>query len=86
MDTISGPDVLQSGTNQSEFPGEEGQKKALRTATDGSSEEEKPEKGERDGESDSGGNGERNTRSDGGSEDSRPRERDGDEELGDGRE
>ncbi|KAJ1148637.1 hypothetical protein NDU88_001465 [Pleurodeles waltl] len=80
-----GGPVLRSGTNQADFPGEEGQKKALRTATE-RSKEEKAERGGRDGESDSGGKSERNSSSNGGSEDSKPRERDGDGEPGDGRE
>ncbi|KAJ1148179.1 hypothetical protein NDU88_001017 [Pleurodeles waltl] len=85
MDAIPDPDVLQSGTNQGEFLGEVGQKKALRTTTEGGSAEEKAEHGERDVKSDS-GNGERNSSSDGEREDNRTRERDCGEESGDGRE
>ncbi|KAJ1165767.1 hypothetical protein NDU88_006184 [Pleurodeles waltl] len=83
MDEIPDPDVLRSGTNQAELPGEEGQKKAIRPATNGS-EEKKAERGGRDGDSD--GNGERISSSDGRSEDSKPRERDSGGEPGDGRE
>ncbi|KAJ1191243.1 hypothetical protein NDU88_000559 [Pleurodeles waltl] len=81
MDPIPDPDVLWSGTNQGEFPGEEGQKKALRTSTEGNNVEKKAEHGERDNESDS-GNRERNSSSDGGREDSKPPERDCGEETG----
>ncbi|KAJ1191020.1 hypothetical protein NDU88_000337 [Pleurodeles waltl] len=76
MDAIPDSDVLRSGTNQAELPGEEGQKEALRPATN-VREEEKAERGGRDNESDSEGNGERNSSSDGRSEGSKPRERDG---------
>ncbi|KAJ1207458.1 hypothetical protein NDU88_002849 [Pleurodeles waltl] len=48
MDAIPDPDVLRSGTNQGEFPGEEGQKKALRTTTELGSAEKKAEHGERE--------------------------------------
>ncbi|KAJ1205924.1 hypothetical protein NDU88_001344 [Pleurodeles waltl] len=75
MDAIPDPDVLRSGTNQAEFLGEEGQKKALQTATESSSEEEKAERGGRESESDSGGNGERNSSSDAGVKTANPGER-----------
>ncbi|KAJ1191244.1 hypothetical protein NDU88_000560 [Pleurodeles waltl] len=48
MDAIPDPDVLRPGTNQGEFPGEEGQKKALRTTMEGNNTEKKAEHGERE--------------------------------------
>ncbi|KAJ1135603.1 hypothetical protein NDU88_002041 [Pleurodeles waltl] len=46
MDVIPDPDVLWSGTNQAEFPGEEGQRKALRTATRAVARRRRKEEGE----------------------------------------